>query len=765
MPGALDRLRAFDRLTVGPPQLTPRGLDCELRVLRGGQSSPFALQFRYEEDVFDPALPWLGNLATMIALQVAINYGLFCDEIEIEGPLDPADLKFTKAMLRNTAKEIYINKIAKDNPYLKPEFAHLPFERRKDYLRATLKATSSAPRPWSCAADEQRYAVLSSGGKESLLSYGVLRELGRSVDPIFFNESGRHWFTALKAYRHFKEQVPGTRRVWGNVDRFYAFMLRQLPLIREDFHDLRADVYPIRLYTVAPMLFAALPLILKQGAAHLVIGDEYDTTEYSAYKGVYQYNQLYDQSRYFDDAMSRYFGDKGLALRQFSLLRSLSELLVERVLAERYPDLLALQTSCHATHLDGEQVRPCGNCEKCRRVMAMLLAVGADPTRCGYSAEQAANLPKRLGETALHQEGRAVEHLLFLLQQRGVDLGGLLPGILVPRERPEIEHLRFDNERSFIDIPPRSIRREAYRIFLAHARGSMRLVARKWERFDLLSSEEIGRPSGERVEAPEAPTEERFLLREMSWVEAREALKRSEVALLPVGSIEQHGPHLPLDTDLFDVERMCLDVATRAAAPKPLVLPPLPYGVAYHHKDFPGTIWVEPGTLAAMVYDVGKALAHHGIRKLVIINGHGGNVPALNFAAQRLNHDLGMFICVDTGDTSAAEAAALIETPNDVHAGEEETSTQLALRPQLVRMDLAKRAVPRFPSRYLDYTQRNKVEWYIRTAKISSSGVLGDPTKASVEKGEKLWQKTVDNMVEFVQELQKLDLDELTKKR
>jgi creatinine amidohydrolase/Fe(II)-dependent formamide hydrolase-like protein len=336
---------------------------------------------------------------------------------------------------------------------------------------------------------------------------------------------------------------------------------------------------------------------------------------------------------------------------------------------------------------------------------------------------------------------------------------------LSPRERPEVEHLRFDNERSFIDTPPRSIRKDSYRIFLAHARGALRLVARKWESFDLLNSDEIHRPTGEALDAPEAPAEERFLLGEMSWVEAREAFKRSEVALLPVGSVEQHGPHLPLDTDLFDAQRMCAEVAERAAAPKPLVLPAVPYGVAYHHKDFPGTIWVEPNTLASLIYDIGKSLAHHGIRKLVVVNGHGGNVPALNFAAQRLNHDLGMFVCVDTGDTAAAEAAALVETPNDVHAGEEETSTSLALRPHLVRMDLAKRSVPRFASRYLDYTQRNKVEWHVRTVAISSSGVLGDPTKASREKGEKLWKTMVDNLVEFVEELQKLDLDELSKRR
>ena len=77
-------------------------------------------------------------------------------------------------------------------------------------------------------------------------------------------------------------------------------------------------------------------------------------------------------------------------MSQFSILRPLSELLVEKILVERYPELQRLQTSCHATHTEGDHVRPCGRCEKCRRVVGMLVALGADPTRCGYSEEQIA---------------------------------------------------------------------------------------------------------------------------------------------------------------------------------------------------------------------------------------------------------------------------------------------------------------------------------------------------------------------------------------
>jgi len=90
----------------------------------------------------------------------------------------------------------------------------------------------------------------------------------------------------------------------------------------------------------------------------------------------------------------------------------------------------------------------------------------------------------------------------------------------------------------------------------------------------------------------------------------------------------------------------------------------------------------------------------------VILNAHGGNAPALNFAAQMINRDAHMFVCVDSGETSDVDVYKLAETPNDVHSGEIETSTSLAIRPHLVRMDKARKAVPRFKSRYLDFTSK-----------------------------------------------------------
>ncbi|MFP4032991.1 MAG: creatininase family protein [Desulfococcaceae bacterium] len=170
-------------------------------------------------------------------------------------------------------------------------------------------------------------------------------------------------------------------------------------------------------------------------------------------------------------------------------------------------------------------------------------------------------------------------------------------------------------------------------------------------------------------------------------------------------------------------------------------------------------------TLSRLVYDVGMSVARNGFRKLVIVNGHGGNGPALHYAAQTINRDARIFVCVDTGETSDVDVSRLAGTPNDVHAGEIETSTTLAIRPELVRMDRAGPSVPEFSSRYLDFTSKRSVGWYAHTQKISVSGVMGDPTLAGAEKGERIWETMIAHLVAFVEELTSMTLDEIHQRR
>ena len=256
-----------------------------------------------------------------------------------------------------------------------------------------------------------------------------------------------------------------------------------------------------------------------------------------------------------------------------------------------------------------------------------------------------------------------------------------------------------------------------------------------------------------------------FLWELMTWPEVEERLKLVDTAILPCGAIEQHGPHLPVDVDYFDAKYLAHKVAEACEDPKPLVLPTIPYGVSYHHEDFKGTLSVTNDALSRFVYDIGMGLAQNGIKKIIILNGHGDNAPTLSYAAQMINRDAGIFVCVDTGETSDVDLYGLIETPNDIHAGEIETSTSLAIRPEMVQMDKAVNETLSFGSNYLDYDSDRGVSWFVRTKKISETGVMGDATLATAEKGAKMWELMIKHLVGLVESVKNTPLSDLYQKR
>lgn len=771
LPEALARLRVLDQLEIGPVRVERRRLIAPYTVRVAGRSDTLELIYRYEEDVFEPEETASRNLACMITAQVALNYGLFCKQIHFHGPFERSDRQFLHEMAKNTAREIYVNKILKPNPFLKDELHGMPAIRLNSYLQAHLTFENSLyvreqdqRTQWSTG--RQKIAVLSSGGKESLLTDGLLREIGQNVHPIFINESGKHWFTALNGYRYCLQKFPETARVWTNCDRLFNWMVRQLPFIREDHAKLRADIYPVRLWTVAVFLFGGLPLLRKRGIGRLAIGDEFDTTVRTTHEGIPHFYGLYDQSRYFDQALTRYFHRKQWKVNQFSIIRPLSELLVEKILVQRYPESQRAQVSCHAAHVQGDRVLPCGQCEKCSRVVSMLTALGEDPTRCGYTQAQIDRCLARVVKKGISQEDEGQQHLAFLLKQRNVLPGDVFGG-LQAKERPEVEALRFDKEHAWLDDIPSDLRKPLYEIMLQHATGALIRKGKIWTPFDLLHSPLLYQPYP--FEPPVGAVETNgsddrprsYMLGDLTWPEAQQRFREVDVALLPVGAIEQHGPHLPLDTDAFDADYLCRAVAERCSSPKPIVLPLIPYGVSYHHDDFAGTISIGPETLSRLVYEVGMSVARHGVQKLVIVNGHGGNAPTLHFAAQLINRDAHIFTCVDSGETSDADINQLADTKDDVHAGEIETSTSLATRPELVQMDKAKRFVPKFSSQYLNFSSKRSVEWYARTANISPEGVMGDPTLATKEKGERMWELMIEHLATLVEELKAMTLAEI----
>ncbi|MEM2105386.1 MAG: creatininase family protein [Candidatus Bathyarchaeia archaeon] len=251
-----------------------------------------------------------------------------------------------------------------------------------------------------------------------------------------------------------------------------------------------------------------------------------------------------------------------------------------------------------------------------------------------------------------------------------------------------------------------------------------------------------------------------YYMGELTWVDVKDFLLKHNVAIIPVGSCEQHGPHLPLDTDAYDAFWLSLKAAEKAQCA--LVAPPINYGVSLHHMDFPGTVTLSSNTLEQLAYEAAYSLTRHGFRKILFENGHGGNTHALEATAQRLKMDTGAFVAIDTVSLIPDFIEKHIETPYDAHAGEFETSTTLANRENCVVKKRIKRAEIRLPeSKYVKIGLKDagpKVAWSFRTKELSETGVIGDPTRASKEKGELAWKLAIERLAEFLKELDKMKI-------
>lgn len=456
----LEQYRVIDAMEVGPVQVTPVSLRTRCRLLVDGVTHETTFSYRFKEPVFPRDDAAAVNLAAMMSVMPVLNYGLFCRRITFHDDFDQTDRRFLTDMMENTSREIVVKKLHEENCFLLPgwQLPHIP--RLERYTQAELVFKGSAPAVFqeAWASRKEGYCVLSSGGKESLLSYGLLCELGCDVHPVYINESGRHWFTALNGFRHFEKIEPKTARVWTDCDRFFNWMLRRISFIRPDFQRLRADDYPLRLWTVAVFLFGALPLLRKRGLRHLVVGNEFDTSRYLQDAALPHYDGLFDQSRWFDKALTDYFARKGWAVQVFSILRNLSETLVEKVLSGRYPDLFATQVSCHAALIGEDRVRPCGRCEKCRRIMAILTAIGVDPSRIGYSRDMQKKALETLAGKGLHSQlAGEFEQVLAMLN-----------GASDPQA---IEHIRVASGNAPLTEIPSEIRLNLLRLLEPCSRG------------------------------------------------------------------------------------------------------------------------------------------------------------------------------------------------------------------------------------------------------------------------------------------------------
>ncbi len=231
-----------------------------------------------------------------------------------------------------------------------------------------------------------------------------------------------------------------------------------------------------------------------------------------------------------------------------------------------------------------------------------------------------------------------------------------------------------------------------------------------------------------------------MIISEMTMQEFEDGLGKTLTVLIPFGSTEEHGRHLPLDTDTLQA----ISVGRKASALRPLfVAPPVHYGVCRSSHDHSGTLSITTATLKALTLDISRALYRQGLRHFIFLSGHAGgtHMAGLTDAGEELLREFpDIKVAVLTEYLLAAESGRhLIETAGDSHAGEIETSRILHSHPHLVK-GAAAAEYPSFPAGIL---VRNKRKFW-------PGGVWGDPTRASAEKGAQIESLVIEKLVEFI---------------
>ena len=224
-------------------------------------------------------------------------------------------------------------------------------------------------------------------------------------------------------------------------------------------------------------------------------------------------------------------------------------------------------------------------------------------------------------------------------------------------------------------------------------------------------------------------------------------------AVLAVGSTESHGEHLPHGTDTLVASYLAEAVAEKVEGL--LVLPALPYGMSAHYSSFPVAVSLSTETLIHVLKDVLGSLMKHNITKLLIVNGHDGNIPAIEAATRefRTEHPEMRIAVLEAWWVTAGELVpeGTFEVWDGLgHAGEGETSIMLAVAPELVEMEKARGVVPDLPAHV-------EVKWMFD--ELTPYAVTGDPTKATVEKGKLMRDALVDLLVDFIEEMDGKDWD------
>ncbi len=248
-----------------------------------------------------------------------------------------------------------------------------------------------------------------------------------------------------------------------------------------------------------------------------------------------------------------------------------------------------------------------------------------------------------------------------------------------------------------------------------------------------------------------------------TWEELRELARRDDVVVvIPTATLEDHGYHLPIDTDVRLAEAVARGGCERVNAAgngRALLFPTAVHGYTPHHLDFPGTVTLRWNVFVEYLLDIGRSLCHHGFDRILIVNGHGSNQPLVEMAARLVNVEHRQAVCMASWYLASTESKALLEELRDsgpggmAHACELETSLYLALEPELVQMDRAVREIPpRSDSVHMDWSD-GPLSFMPHWSALSESGVAGDATLATAEKGRRWLARAQDEIAGYIAEV------------
>ncbi len=240
-----------------------------------------------------------------------------------------------------------------------------------------------------------------------------------------------------------------------------------------------------------------------------------------------------------------------------------------------------------------------------------------------------------------------------------------------------------------------------------------------------------------------------FLLESVSWKVAGDYFKNNDLVILPVGSVEQHGPHNPLGTDFLIAEDLAKELSKRTNI---LVLPTVPYGVSFHHSNFPGTISIDEEVFAQYIYNIIKSLKRYGIKKVLIINGHGGNYYPLLRVSRLARMELGMIVYIFQWWTALSGKLTIFSKDEEGHAGSMETSLIAYFKPGMV--DLLNCEDEDKKGEEIKETVR-----YVFTDEITGNGVFGRACTASRDKGLIVMEKAIEILTNIVDYLKSIDVE------